>query len=191
MNRLSNRFLSLLFTALALVFVFGHNDSAHAYEEKLTLGVDVSYAAAPKSVYAHGLALGVDATWGVHETWAIGGRVGYAWRPLVNAPFGLPDAAHEISGLVEATYVLDIVQLVPFAGLGLGTFGRFADGERAVDIGPHMVLGVDWLHRRREVLFGADLRVHWLPLRRGADWLRSNGSVVQLGFRVCGLLEFY
>lgn len=132
---------------------------AHAYEDQITLGFDGGYALALKrpdtGVSRHGAAAGVSLGWGLNDAWSLAGRLGYTVHPRGGT-------RHTLTLGVEATYSLDVVRFVPFAGFGvdglLSRRGSSTDGDFAV----HALLGVDYLWSRR-VIFGLDVRTYILP----------------------------
>jgi len=142
---------------LGFLAAFGARE-AHAYEDQATLSLDVGYAAvlANPDLPPHGAMVGLSGTWGLSDAFSIGARLAYAAHP------GDPLLHVGIAG-VEVVYLLDIVTVVPFFGLGTDAILTAADGGAGVDWGLHAVLGLDWLVSR-EWIVGVDIRPYVLPL---------------------------
>ncbi len=121
------------------------------------LTLDVGYAAALASdVPSHGLALGAGANVGLSDAWAIHSRLSYAFHPSSG------DSLHVAMAGVEVVYLLDILQIVPFFGLGVDGVGTMSGGNFGADLGLHAVVGVDWLLARRW-LVGVEVRPYVIP----------------------------
>ena len=116
---------------------------AHAYEDQFTLAVGVGYAHVLDHDATHmaGVAGDVSGSLGLGEAWAFRVRAGYSGHP------GAPGASL-FSGAGELLYVVDIVDWVPYVGLGAGVLV----GARASDAGAwpsaHVVAGCDYLLSR-------------------------------------------
>ena len=130
---------------------------AAAYEDQTLLGLDLSYVLTTSAgpLPAHGLGLGATLGWGLDDTLTLQGRLGYALQPAATS-------AHLLEASVELVYMLDVLQLVPFFGLGLDAVGFVRDGEFALAPLGHLLVGLDYLIDR-EWVAGLDLRAHLRP----------------------------
>lgn len=132
--------------------------SAHAYEDKITLGVGTGYAAvlANPDLPTHGARVALEVGIGLNDAWSLTPRLEYVIHP---------DASPLHLGLVgaEVTYALDIVTVVPVFGLGLDVIGTVREGTFGADLALHVVVGLDWLVTRTW-LVGLDVRAYFLPL---------------------------
>jgi len=151
---------------------------AQAYEDQATLFVDLGYAAAlgEDSLPTHGIVGGLGGSWGLTDAWTLRGRLAWAGHPR--------DLQMGTLG-VEVFYMLDILELVPFAGLGVDGIVTIADDGTGSSIGGtfaiHAVVGLDWLISRRFIL-GLDIRPHLLPLGFSDDALPT--IVLSAGIRL-------
>lgn len=159
---------ALTFTVATLAF---RPAPAKAYEDQATLFVDLGYAAAtgaPALASAtHGIVGGVGGSWGLNDAWTLRGRLAWAGHP----------SDLQVGSLgVEVYYMLDILKLVPFAGLGVDGIATLADDGTGTSFGAsfavHALVGLDWLISRKFIL-GLDVRPHLLPLGLGDDALPS------------------
>jgi hypothetical protein len=148
---------------LSLVWGLVAASSAAAYEDKITLGAGVGYALAPASAAApHGLAFDAHAGLGLGVEWQLRGALTYAHHPAERA------AVHVGLARAELVYLVDIVDFVPFGGLGLGARWIDAGGSSAADFAAHAVLGLAyWLSF--DALLELDVRAHVLPDRLSTD----------------------
>jgi hypothetical protein len=105
---------------------------------------------------------GVAGSVGIDDAFSARLHAAYAFHP---APV---DSFHVVLGSLEVIYLLDVLEIVPFGGLGADALGTFFAGRAGVDLGAHLVLGVDYLVSR-EVLIGADVRAYYLPLDVSVD----------------------
>jgi hypothetical protein len=151
--------LGWLLAALALAAT---PTPAEAYEEQATLFVDLGYAAAlaNEDLPTSGAQIGLGGSWGLTDAWTIRGRLAYAAHPA-------SEVLHVGIVGVEVFYMLDILELVPFAGLGIDGIGTIHDGGSGTffgaDFAIHAVVGLDWLVSRR-LIVGVDVRPYILPL---------------------------
>jgi hypothetical protein len=136
---------------------------AAAYEDKLTLGAGAGYALAPASgVAAHGVAFDAHAGLGLGVEWQLRGGLTYAHHPAPGA------AVHLGLARAELVYLVDIVEFVPFGGLGIGARLVHSGGDSALDFAAHAVLGVAyWISF--DALLSLDVRAHVLPGRLSTD----------------------
>lgn len=130
---------------------------ARAYEDQLTLDAELAYAHAVSDlVPPHGISVGLGASYGLGDTFAVRGQVAYAQHP------GEPASASVILGTGEMLYLVDVFEFVPYLGAG---FDVIAIGGSAhswgVDVAVHPVFGLDWLVSR-ELALGLQLRPMFL-----------------------------
>lgn len=132
----------------------------------MVLTLDVGYAAAlAADTPTHGLSIAVGVDIGLGDAWALRVRSSYAAHPS-----GADTLHVGIVGL-EAVYLLDILEIVPFFGVGIDGVGTLVDGQFGGDLALHGVLGIDWLPSRRW-LFGLEVRPYVAPFslaERGID----------------------
>lgn len=158
--RVSRPARALAALGLALGALASAPSPAAAYEDQATLFVDLGYASAlgNDALSPHGVIGGVGGSWGINDAWTLRGRLAWAGHPR--------DLQVGIVG-VEVFYMLDILKLVPFAGLGVDGVGALSDDGTGTTFRPtfavHAVVGLDWLIDRRFIL-GLDIRPHLLPL---------------------------
>ena len=156
---------------VALLSMLGAPSTARAYEDQATLDLDLGYAAAlaTDALPPNGVQFGVGGSWGLNDAWTIRGRLAYGVHPAAQ-PLHVG-----ILG-VEVVYLLDLVEVVPFAGLGADALGTgFDDGTGGgsgfeANFAIHAVLGLDWLVSRRFIV-GLDVRPYILPLAFDAETL--------------------
>jgi hypothetical protein len=137
---------------------------ARAYEDQLTFDVTAGYGNVPLdgALPTHGALLGVAGSLGLDDAFSLRAQVSYGFHPSAAEDF------HLLIGGAEVIYLLDILEVVPFGGLGLDALGTSRGGRVGVDFGAHIVLGVDYL-LSREMLIGLDLRSYYLPLNVSFD----------------------
>jgi len=115
---------------------------ARAYEDQLTLGVGAGHAhAASDTLPRNGALFDVSVSTGLGPVWSLRGRASYALHP---------DAEPMHVALVDAEvlYLIDVLELVPYFGIGTGAAGRVRGGELDVDPTVHVVVGLDYLISR-------------------------------------------
>ena len=136
---------------------------ALAYEDQITLGLGVGYAHAISPAYGHapGVITDLSASVGLSQAWTLRGRLAYAAHP--EAP-----ALHAVLGAGELLYLVDIVEFVPYAGLGLGVFGGTWGADAAIVPAAHVVGGCDYLLTRALAL-EIDLRAVLWPASLEGD----------------------
>ncbi|MFW6066755.1 MAG: hypothetical protein ACOC97_00335 [Myxococcota bacterium] len=135
--------------------------SARAYEDQVTLGLDAGYALALGDGTAHGVTAGLEASIGLGDVLSLRGRLGYGHHPG-------GDGLHVAVAGGELLYVLDVLEWVPYFGLGADAFMTVASGDARGDLGLHAVVGLEWLGSR-DWLVGLDIRPYLLPLAFDED----------------------
>lgn len=145
---------------------------ALAYEDQLTLSVGPGYAAAIDGEPVHGALFDFGAGVGLDEVWTIRARASYALHPA-DAP------AHVGLMAGELLYVVDILEVVPYFGVGAGGMAtvRGGDGELAGVAYP--VVGAHYL-LTRELSLGLDVRpvVRFTDLGGQPVYLAARAAVV-------------
>jgi hypothetical protein len=141
---------------LAALLCWAPPSPTHAYEDQLTVGLDTGYALAMMNGASHGIAVGLNASVGLGDLFSLRGRVGYGHHPH---GAGL----HAGSAGAEVIYLLDVLEWVPYFGLGADGFVFASGGDHRFDLGLHAVVGIEWL-ASRDWLIGLDIRPFVLPL---------------------------
>jgi hypothetical protein len=130
--------------------------TAAAYEDQVTLGLEVGYAGMPTSdtLPRNGVDVGLIAGGGLGDAWSIQGLLSYNIFPN-ERPWHLG-----VVGL-ETVYALDIVRFVPLIGAGVDGLLTVRGGSTRGDFALHVLVGVDYLINHRW-LVGADVRGYWV-----------------------------
>lgn len=121
---------------------------ASAYEDRLSLAIGLGYAHATLRQLPHpGAAVGVEASLGLSNTWSVRGGVSYGFHP------GQP-ALSQFAVQAELLYLVDVFEVVPYAGLGVDGLGTWTSREGGLNaaFGVHPVFGADWLLDREFAL---------------------------------------
>ena len=100
-----------------------------------------------------GPSIGVSGSIGLGDTYALRAHVDAAWHPSSDAE---PNLWIGFLGL-EAIYLLDIVSVVPFFGIGLDAVLTGGDIAAGLEFGAHAILGADYL-LSRDLAIGIDIR---------------------------------
>lgn len=127
---------------------------ARAYEEQASLDMGLGYSLLAGSAYPlrHGIAAELGAGIGLSEHTVLRANLGYT--ALLRNNDIEPVGRLRVEGL----YLLDVLQVVPFVGIGAtGTTAQDSPARVPLRVGGHVVLGVDYLLSRSWV-FGVDLR---------------------------------
>jgi hypothetical protein len=144
----------------ALALILSSASLAHAYEDTLTLGVEagLGVVVVPESTLpCCGPLIGAETSIGLTDAITLRAHLAWAWHPSPE-----PDLHLGLFG-IEAFYLLDIVEIVPFFGIGLDVLGTIVDGAFGMEFGFHPILGIDYLVSR-EIAIGLDIRPHFLFL---------------------------
>lgn len=156
--------------------------TAHAYEEQASLDGSLGYALiVPDSdLPAHGAVIDLGASLGLGDVAVLRGSLGYGFFRDESR-----DSVHGGRLRVEALYLLDVLQVVPFFGLG-GSLLLAPDATDALRVWPggHLVLGVDYLASRRWT-FGIDVR---------PGILVEDGSIrsaTEVALRISRMIELF
>ncbi|MEM8607151.1 MAG: outer membrane beta-barrel protein [Myxococcota bacterium] len=141
---------------LAVLGVLAAPAAASAYENQVTLGLELGWAGIPNSstLPLNGIDLGITAGYGINDAWEIRGLGTF------NLLF---DDDRLRTGMIgaEATYLLDIVRFVPVFGFGVDAVISAFRGNTRGDFAMHALLGVDFLINPRW-LVGASARGFWV-----------------------------
>ncbi|AKF06907.1 hypothetical protein [Sandaracinus amylolyticus] len=134
--------------------------SARAYEDQIGLALGVGYAAVASDnpLPHHGFVAQLEGSLGLDDTWEVRALAGYALH--------VDDALlHRASVGVELVYLIDILELVPFFGLGVDApvsiWDREGTTDAWIDFAGHAVVGLDWL-LSREWAIGVEVRPYVL-----------------------------
>ena len=131
---------------LGLLLATALPGSAFAYEDQLSVGTGAGYAYATQTGSSdHGAYFHLEASLGVSSTWSVRGVLGYGEHPAT------PRLSQGILG-VEALYMVDVLELVPYTGLGVDGLASFGALDPRIAIGAHPVIGIDWLLGRSFLL---------------------------------------
>jgi hypothetical protein len=158
---------------LALLTALAHAPSAHAFEDKIALAAGAGYAVWPGAPAPHGAALDLQAGVGLSAAWQLRAGLAYALHPS-DGP-----TVHTAGLRGELVYMIDIVEIVPFGGLGVSGIAVFHSEDSAIEPAAHFVAGAAyWLSF--DWLLELDVRAHFLPdeVERDPLYLVSTLSLV-------------
>lgn len=132
--------------ALGMLLAAALPSSARAYEDQLSVGVGLGYAYATRSDSSHhGGYVNLEASLGLSPTWSLRGLLGFGHHPAQ------PRLSEAVLG-VEALYLVDVLEFVPYAGLGVDGLLSITARDVQTALGAHPVVGVDWLLDRSFLL---------------------------------------
>jgi len=156
MARHNKRFRSLFAIACGAAWLL-ESGRARAYEEQASLDAALGYAlVVDDEVSAQGASVELGASWGLSDTYVARANVGYA--SLVEETYAGRAVQHLGRLRVEALYLLDVLEVVPFLGLGASLTNSPDDSAQLpVRVGGHLVFGVDYLVSRSWIV-GLDVR---------------------------------
>lgn len=127
---------------------------ARAYEDQLTVGAGAGYAwATDPGLPHHGINLQLELSLGLSSTWSARALATAAALPSS----GARPAASRFTLGTELVYLVDVLEIVPYAGAGIDGLVSFASGTPEAAFGAHPVVGVDWL-LSRTFLLGLSVR---------------------------------
>jgi hypothetical protein len=150
-----SRVLGIVFGFVLALF---GSSSAAAFEDKLALGAGAGYAVWPGDDAAHGAALDLQTSIGLSEAWQLRAGGTFALHPHPSDDTALNTA----SARAELVYLVDIVDIVPFGGLGASGIVAFRDRDSQLEPAGHVVAGVAyWLSF--DWLLELDARAYLLP----------------------------
>lgn len=182
---LASRSGGALAAPLALAWLLFSASPAAAYEDRLTLGpvAGVNVLSKPNlaSVGATGALGGVALSVGIDDVWTARFAAGAALHPG-------DTAAVAVLGAGELLYTVDIVDWVPFFGVGVDTFALFAGGASRFEPGFHGVFGLDrWLSPG--LIAGIDVRAILLPFAEGRDAPGPGPVLITVNLRLDWVFE--
>jgi hypothetical protein len=139
---------------IGLAIAMFATSNARAYDEQWSLDAAAGYALLVRDDWPTRQGTGVDlgATLGVSDSVMLRGTLGYAFLADTHR--------HEHLGRLraEGLYLLDVLKLVPFFGVGVTlTTAQHSEQELPLRPGVHLVLGLDYLASRSWNV-GADAR---------------------------------
>lgn len=153
--------LALLSFAVALAAT----TTAEAYADRYTLGLEAGYSRVLLDTDAaeHGPLVGLLGSTGLSDVWTLRARLAYGYHP------GERPLQLALAGL-EALYLFDVLELVPYFGVGIDVIGTAFEGSLGGDVGAHVVVGVDYFLSWSWIV-GLDVRPHFLIPPIGSGWL--------------------
>lgn len=128
---------------------------AAAYEDQATLGLGLGYAHAFGVDPAPGAAVALSGSLGLGQSWSARALVGYALHPEPERPLHVGLAGAEL------VYLIDVIELVPWLGLGADGVLWAQGDELGPELAAHAVLGLDYLWSR-ELTLSLELRPYLL-----------------------------
>jgi hypothetical protein len=150
------------FTLLAALLggLFTHS-AARAYEEQVSVDLALGYAGVvdPEPIPSQLVSVDLSAAVGVADWLVVRSALGYGLL------FGGDDELAQAGRLrLEGAYLLDVLQWVPFFGVGGGLWLLEERTGLAVRPAGHLLVGVDYLATRRWT-FGCDVRIGLLWMK--------------------------
>ncbi len=152
----------------ALVLALIAPSGARAYDHQVSLDVNAGWGVAPalQMVPNHGPTAGVGTSIGFDDAWGMAIQLGWAIHPpFVNAS----DEVFHVGILgVEGLYYLDILEIVPFFGVGIDLLPTVNGSTWGLDFAAHVRVSLDYLVSR-EVTIGVDVRPYILLTALSVD----------------------
>ncbi len=118
---------------------------------------------------AHGLLLDATFSVGLSDIWTARARASYGHH------FGA-EPLTVLFGSTDLLYLVDVLEWVPYFGVGLDGIGMLHAGDTAFELGAHPVLGLDWLLSREHTL-GLELRPVFLLTALGSEPLYFSATL--------------
>ncbi len=149
---------------------------ARAYERQIGLTLELGYAVLPSGpLPPHGAYAELGASVGLSDVWELRVRAGYAYHP---------EPMHRWVYGAEIVYLVDILEVVPFLGVGVLGVTTLVDPALSADFAVDGVFGLDVL-LSREITLGVVVRpnVVLTALDTSPVWLEA-------GVRLQGLVPF-
>jgi hypothetical protein len=145
--------------ALAVSSILGLAVPVSAYEDQGTLGVEAGYGVVvitDTTLPQHGALFGLELGFGLGDQFTVRAHADYGYHPG-------EDEMHLVLFGAEVLYLLDIVQVVPYFGLGIDGIATVYQDAAGLELGFHLTVGVEYL-LSRHWLVGLDVRPHFLPI---------------------------
>jgi hypothetical protein len=137
---------------LALLSVFvSAPTGALAYEDQLAVGLDVGYADVATTRVGAGFGGGPHAKIGLDDTWNLYAAGFYSYHP--------GETLHVATLGAGVEYVFDVLQWIPWGGLGAEVLWAAQGDEQGAEGGIQAALGLDYL-ASRSYSVGIVLRGH-------------------------------
>lgn len=134
--------------------------AAVAYDHQLTLDASAGWGVAPVlAAPNNGPSFALGTTIGFADAWGLGVYAGWSVHPAFNGG----ETFHLGFAGVEGLYYIDILEVVPFFGVGIDVLPTF-DGSTnswGADVAAHLRASIDYLVSR-EVAIGVDIRPYVL-----------------------------
>lgn len=159
--------LTRVIAVAALVCGAALPSSALAYDRQLTLDVAAGWGVAPAlAAPNNGPSFAIGTAVGFADAWGVGVYAGWSVHPA----FGGGEPFHLGFAGVEGLYFIDILEVVPFFGVGVDVLPTFdaASGTWGADFAAHLRASLDYLVSR-EVAIGLDIRPYVLFTALGTD----------------------
>lgn len=117
---------------------------ARAYEDRAALSLEAGYAGilSDSPLPDHGFVAGFGVGFGLSDVWELRVDAAYAFHP---------GTLHRMRGSAEVIYVIDVLTVVPYLGLGVGALGSVSvpggvePTQAWADFTAHAVVGFDVL----------------------------------------------
>ncbi|MBK8169046.1 MAG: hypothetical protein IPK60_01725 [Sandaracinaceae bacterium] len=138
---MSARVAATLACALGCALPLAIASPALAYEGQMTLEIGAGYAAASGAEMAtNGIAAEVLVSYGLNDILTLRAFGAYALHP---------SADQLVTGGADLIYMIDILTIVPYLGVGLDSVSRVnSDGLGGTALGVHATFGLDYLLSR-------------------------------------------
>jgi len=150
----------LALAVLASVVVTGLAAPARAAQGVKRVGVQAGFAGMASEGSFAGFGGGVRGGWSITDAWTLGVDATVSSNQVADKG-GRSLVFVQSAGV---TYALDIIQIVPYAGLYAGLYELTGGGLPKTQLkgGAQLLLGLDWVYSR-DFTFGLELRAHALP----------------------------
>jgi len=144
--------------SLAALLILGLPAHSLAYEDQLAVGLDLGYAQVVGDVAGAGVAAGPQGKIGLNDTWNAFAASHYGFHPSFDAG---DEPLHAVSLAAGFEYVFDVLQWIPYGGIGAELLWA-AQGDKAGVVGGAQVsVGLDYL-ASRDHSYGITARWHLL-----------------------------
>lgn len=133
---------------------------ASAAEGVKRIGVHGGFAGMSSEGSFAGFGGGIRGGWSINDAWTIGADATVSSNQVA-AKGGRSLVLSQSAGVI---YALDIIQIVPYAGVYVGLYELTGGGLPKTQLkgGAQLLLGLDWVYSR-DFTFGLELRAHALP----------------------------